>query len=512
MSKKLSRRQALMSASALMGAATFSDPLKVMFQGILKTMINEAIAAEAGIVYNPRTYIGIQLPGAPSRWTWQPLVPFESVSNMIPNPNVVTRFKSSSSSYTAGEYAITNQKGINMPWMWQFNIPTSRGGDVPMNSIMDYALFLRGVDVNNPSHTAARGLQFYPGSSTRSVTALPGDYGDAPIAALNMGSSSWRYTSQHGNSSTTVNGYASNVLQTILDAFNVNISDTMAGDLNKVDQAVQDAFANLKLATKEYFPGRDTIFNTNKGAEDIIRGKFYEGAQQYGTLRAKYKALIDKAGDPLVYKLARISDLPVSSGTDMRSTLSGAKRSYKIAEGFAVSEYIVKNNLSNSIAFSVRGFIGQNFDEHTIDWMKVMFYNTFFNRMMATAVYEFEQSLGSKFNDVVINISGEFGRTPKKTGAGSDHGSHNGNNTFFCGAIKKPLVVGNIAKGRTDGTYPGTYGVRANNSGYGPITMGSLGSTIASLLRVPSDVTAVGSPIEEVNGEIVSKLGTPKIV
>ncbi|MCB0393103.1 MAG: DUF1501 domain-containing protein, partial [Bdellovibrionales bacterium] len=184
------------------------------------------------------------------------------------------------------------------------------------------------------------------------------------------------------------------------------------------------------------------------------------------------------------------------------------------AEQFALVEFVVTNDLSRSITICPRSISGiminggranMIFDQHNVGCIISYYLNSMYYRALSACLLELIEILKSqgKFQDTVIDVGGEFNRNPRNNGSGADHGSAGGSMALYTGMLNSPMVLGNIYRDR-GGNYSGTWGQGAPISQYGiPLDIGHWGSTIATLLGVPSPVTARPS-IVSVNGNTIT--------
>src|SRR5690606_29840045 len=117
-------------------------------------------------------------------------------------------------------------------------------------------------------------------------------------------------------------------------------------------------------------------------------------------------------------------------------------------------------------------------------------------RGLSAGLLELIQVLKSNglFEDSLIQIVGDFGRSPRADGSGSDHGFNGMVSSLYSGAFSGGAkIIGNIRKDvsslHVPTTYPGTWGERATtqiNSKYGSQTIKPsplhLASTVLELL------------------------------
>lgn len=507
MKKKISRRHLLGGAAGLMAIS----PFDMLFKGILEGVIGKTYAQELGI--SPRNYIFISIPGAPHRWGWDPLTAFDDPAKMVFNKGVTTKLiADSNDKYTLGEYATTFVKGARMPWMWQFDIPTPTG-KAPMSNLMDSMLSIMGINVANPQHPGAQALQHYPLGIPYSLSSYPADISKAPIPHLGLDALANSFKSKTGSAALYVRTN-NNILNQIMDPFKISQTSQFVLNKNLIDAEIKKSMQSMDDFAKSMNPAANSFALNKKGAEEIIKSSYGDLTTVYADLSQKYQSLIDLAKDPITNPLAGLSDKMV--GPDM-SILNSIKSSQinRMAGQFAVTEFMILNNLTQSMNFATGPIAGFNFDSHSIDHIKDAVATAFWNRAVAACLYELISRLKNKgiYNDTVIQINGEFNRNPRNDGTGCDHGYENASVTYFSGAIDGLQAIGNTRIDSPRGGSNGSYGQMANNDGYGILNLGHQAASLATMLRTKSAVTAAPTLLEETKqGKIIAKLPPSKLV
>lgn len=515
MKKKYSRREALIGA---VGGVCALGPLQVLVANMLGGMVNKAYAEASGIT--PRNYVYIYLGGGPQRWVWDPLLAFDDPSKIVTNPGLITKFiADGAGNYTSGEYATTLQKGANMPWLWQYDIPTSAGPTVPMNSLMDSMLVMLGIDVNNPAHTGATHEAYFPLGIPNSLTSLSADVSSAPIPHISINGRASMFKSKKGKTGIYTSARRS-ALEDLLSPFTLSQSSSFQLEKNKIDAELRKVASNFSKYARKAHPGAVSLLPNKSNAEELMIKSFGNLTTVYLTLYNKYRDLINIITDPFVQNLAGISDRQVGPDSVLLDsvkvgTLNG------IAGRFAMTEFLILNKLTQSITFNATNFsqsdpnlVRFNHDSHSEDALVNTLSTTFFNLAMGACLNELKSQFTTAgvYDDTLIHISGEFNRNPRADGSGNDHGYKNGSSTFFSGAIKKFQVIGNTSINSGSNSHPGTYGVKASNPVYGELNLGHVAASVATMLKTASPVTSNPSLVEEKNGEITSLLGLPKLV
>ena len=313
-----------------------------------------------------------------------------------------------------------------------------------------------------------------------------------------------------------------NLLQTLLDPFLINPSASFGNDHNALDTMIQSTFTNLNTIAKNNHDKAQTTIVSQNSAESLIRAGFNDIATFYPAAKLKYQLLIGVAADPFATALSGISMQPIGATEDLRTNIQNVRQIGRLAEQFAVVEYVLCNNLSSSMTISPASFSGFNFDEHTVEKVRSLAGCTFWNRALAACLLELIDQLKNSgiYNETIINVSGEFGRNPKNDGTGSDHAPASTSNTFFGGALAGNQFIGNTARVSPQQNYLGTWGYMGENVGLsnnpsvplGYLSLGHLAASTATMLRAPSPVTASPSLLEEDNGVISSLLPGTKLV
>lgn len=523
MDKKFTRRDLLKSAG-LISSGALNDPMKAAFASLLTGIVNKAYAAPSS-ASTPRNYIMFQLINAPSRWTWEPICPYDDPSTIISNRNVACKLvEDFNSNYTTVEYEHVSINGINMPWLWQSTVPTVDGVGRNLSDLMDSMLMIRGVNVINPAHTGALDLQFRPSGISHTITAMTGDVSDRPIPFIGLQTSTNPYISKVQKSGVNSLSTSGNWLDTLLKPFNISTAGTFNTQVTSMESTLSQVFKNIETFLKDLNLGYATASESNKGALAMVKRDFSNLSSEFYNRRDKYRNLLKAATAPKpdstipFSTFEGINDRPVMvDGVDIRDTLKTNQSTFYInlmAEQFAVIEYSLVNQLTTSLAAGLRNFNGFNFDEHTVDPLTATYINNLWNRGFSACLLELIDQLKAvnAWDNTVVSIAGEFGRNPKGVGDGSDHSPQSTNITFFSGALKGNEVVGDTKRSSGNTTYPGTWGYMASNLGYGVIGLGHIAATTAQLLNVASPVTNSSSLVKVENGKFASRLSKAKLV
>jgi len=535
--KNLTRREFVKYSGISALATSFvHSPLQILFQSLLDGIINNAIAQTSGT--NPRTYVYLSLPGGPPCWTWSQFLTPYSTTGYQHNQGVGTRYVATNGVYTDVAHSTVTINGVNVPHMWQFNVASPNGGMRPMADLLRHLLSVQGISSGNSSHPGSRSLQMLPIGARQSVMAMAGDASNAPIPGIAVSSLDYVYKSIAGKTALIV-PQVNTALNDILDAFKRNAPATFIANRQLVDSAIDQAVNTLNAAAESSHVAAAAIADTRRSAKSVVASGVANFGDAFTTLGNKYNDLIRRTVDPTIV-LPGLNDLPIGiTGTrtqtygynnrivnnaDLRSMITTSTGNNGIARAFAVAEYVLTNRLTSSFTCALGGLGGlningpnavQGFDEHSGGKMPSLLINAQFFRAISACLLELIEQLKARnlFNDTIINVAGEFTRSPQDGGTGTDHGWRAANITAFTGMVNSPVIIGNI-KNSTDTNYHGTWGEGGPISALGGATLdlGHSTSTLAALLNVPTPITAKPSLVRVQDGVVVPNIEATRIV
>lgn len=510
--KELNRRELLHFLGAACSSAALS-PVQLLTQSLISGLSTSAYAAELKL--NPRRLLYIQLAGGPPRWVFdQFLNPYNS-PGFVPNLQTSTKYKSVDGRYTTAEHKTVPLKGIHAPWMWQFDLPTVNGGMKPMADLLDNLLALQGLDSGNDSHDISRVNVFTPLGAMQSLTAMPGDSSDSPIKSVSCGASLMTHKSKknYSNISLKEDG-RSNLVQDLMDPFTTTTSATFNSKKEQLQNFINASMTSLQKTSQAEHFGANSITADQKTVSELLAYSL-NGLGTYWTATvAKYDSLIRRSFD-MSNPLPGISDLPIGSttrdntyrvdaantlttATDLRTLVPTNGKMGQLARHMALAEYLFVNKLTHSLTINPGTFAPV--DEHFNGVMLSLVQQTYSWRAYAACLLELISQFKNAqiFNDTVIAVVGDFNRNPQMAGTGSDHRSRSSSGVFYSGAIQGPMILGEM-KASTGKS--GTIG-----DGDGTRDYGNLMSSSATLLRVPSPITAKQSMIADVGGVITASV------
>lgn len=520
--ENISRRRFLKNLSSGLAVTLSPGPLNILIQSIMNGAISSALAETSQI--SPRKYVHMLSQFAPARWTFDLfLTPFNN-DHFIANKGLGNYFESTNIqdfTYKTYKYSISNQE-LYLPILWSSNVPHSNGSTRPMTDLLNNMLNIRGIKVGNPDHTASQAMQFLPLGSSYSLPAIASDYAKNPISAVSVNVGQFKMKSQFGNTAVILNPAntkADNLIKSILKPFTRSTGNLQFNDTDLLKNLNLN-LNQVNINGRSFNPAIDVITKASQQAKDLLSTGFGNIDLIWETLYVKYYNLCNRA----------IQNFPVINGFNDKTILTDGSDQFRfnknilskdknifsiidsqtnynyLAGQFAITEFILTSNLSNSIAISTENINGLLInidrmsnvnDEHETSGIISSVINSYSYSAFAACLLELIDILKNKniFDETVIITGNEFGRNPRADGTGSDHAFNGSSSVIYSGCINGPIVVGNV-KNSSDSKYLGSWGDSALVNELGtPIDMGHWASTIATLIRVPSPVTASQSLI-----------------
>ena len=508
------------------------SPVRMLMRSLVDGLIGSAQAAGQPALKN---YVSILQPGAPPRWLWDGFLNpgNESIS---PNPCVQTMLSedlysgdSTKVKYVAEPVTLPGGGTIYLPPLWNRNMPTSSGSFVPVNALLGNTMLIRGIDMQaDLGHEIGPAKVLWPLDGVASLTGLVGDASSTTIPVVGMmGQHNYAdpkelgYKSLSGTAPALVNDY-SDPLSAILSSF-INTDSNVTQGLSRFNSktaltaAMKSAMDELSTYAKSSLPGADVLYKSRANAEQLFMRAFGDLKAQFQSLHMKYLGIVSACAQ------SAIPSIIPSTGTayGLGSTFSS-----ELAPQFAIAEYLITNGFSSAISMCTSyscsvGGIANFHDEHEndgLDRQKSVICHSFEYLSIAAMIYELKAALQAKglWENTVIHLTGEFNRTPRSDGKGSDHASSANAMTIVSGAITKPIFIGNIASDSSNSYYQGTWGSAApvsTSTGTRIITNDACASTVATLLGIQSPVRAVPLVSLDASGVGVTSLAeAPKNV
>jgi len=490
----------MMGLGSLMYVA--ADPINTLFRSVADGLIAKAQAAEAGI--QPRNYVVAVHYGAPIRWVFDNFLRPEGgsstfVKNRGMNNYITTDFYKASDNanldYRDARIDLGGGKSIYLPILWGGTIPTINSGMMPMASILNNTMLVRGIDMEvDIGHGAGPALVTRVSDAHPSLTGLVADASDRAIPAVGLTAASrlGGYKSARGTSIAYLEPSwtctVDKAMDKIIERFTITDQKVSGSSANraKVQAAMDAAMTTLKNYSASSKFGASALYDDRYNAERLFSQNLASLVTEYNEAVGRYSRLAQESAQYLQGVIPAGKGLPV-----WKSGLASDGGS----AGFAAAEVLLKHSLTSTIQFGMGGaawglYGAANYnDEHgQTDRVTPVLAHSHQFRCIAAWLNEFRRQLGTElFKETLVHVSAEYGRSPDDTGNGSDHAPGATSMTFFSGAIQEPTFIGNIRINSGVGPYMGTWGSAApvmTNDGTRVITKKNVGAGVADILRV----------------------------
>ncbi len=547
MNKYTNRRNFLkyLIGGGAMGVA--SSPLQAIIESVINRTVMQAHAQTIKFDLE-RFYLNISFPGAPPRWNYDLFLDPYSANgrNIVANPGVATAFEGSTR-HTEAVYKTFKVPGynINAPHIWGQKMPTSAGTWVPIHNLMEHMLAFQGINTTAPGHDQSRLMM--EESNGYSVAGVLADATKSPFSSVDLNSNN-PFSSKSGQTATPVVLNTADLISAIMSKFNGNDLAVHNSMDDNIANSYQNVLDNLNYDAGLRTPASVNLKKMHEGAIDLINStigsystiwqekfnKYDQLVQSSFTDRAGFLGFMDK---PIGLENLNLRDkkyqLSNSANNfafnpDMR-TFAHANMNPTMASIFALAEFLAENKLSSSLQSRINatsamisvtngGTISNRavtHDQHNVGVMVSTLSNALMYRALSSCIYEFinnrkNSSKGYTFNNTVIKLAGDFNRSPRMDGTGSDHGFLGQVTTVFSGKVNAPLIIGRIYKNPpaslVGNAYLGSWGVGApidvDGTGAVTLTPGHVTSSVCSLLGIATPAVNNSSLIKVLNGKV----------
>lgn len=488
------------------------------FALFLESIVKKAYGVEDERDANNHNYIGIMMSGAPPRWYFDlPLRPNGSSDPFIESPMVMTQIVNNQFKYQQKKFG-----QYYMPMMWDKYIPQVNGGRIKMAEMLQNMIMFRGYNLGVDGHSGNQIRHFRPNTGGTSIDGVLGSVSSRPIPNVACGTS-YGFSSPTGSSQVSVSLSDSNPLTTLLANFSLSGGKT---PLTMKDSEVEEAFDQV-LKSMEENAHKNNIPLKNAYANRLNAKKVFK--EEYGNLKtwyqtrfAEYRALEVDCFTDSRYSLGsgiqshgylnfteshglpdnyyRINNINQRGthfpdwGVNLQNSLKSSTYVYGLAHTLTIAEFLIQNRLTSAMTLQLSSLrnlqigsknISLTNDGHQNGTLTSMFFYSKMFQAIAAGLNEFKNFLEGigEFDKSVIQLSGDFNRSAKYSGGGSDHGWMGSNTTVLSGMVKDHIVLGNC-KGRTSGGYKGSWGEAAGLDFLegSTMAMGHVSTSIATML------------------------------
>lgn len=401
MNKKYPRRKILAGAGLLgLGAVAF-NPVQELLRAISRGRIKESLSKHMNNrleAYPARNYLAFHLYGAPSRWFFDHILRPTDQHGFVPSAGVCNLFSKidpANPHLIEGAYADVMMNGINMPHLWQYDVPRPGGQTRPMADLMRNMLMIRGCDMQIEGHPVNSSRLVAPTVGDFSITGMVADMSRALIPAVSMGvtPANRAYKSKNGTCNVEIPSDHHDYINYLLDSFSGEKTETMAskalaeGDMNEA-LGVLEAYASSNL------PGAEVLYHERHRSAELMK-KGLDGLQDiFPTLVKKYEDLFTRALN--LTPIKGVTDLPVPGAKfpfslegelsyrealaphhfsdkfmvhdDLRTTFLKAQ-TQNLPQQFALAEFLLTEGLSSSILLASPGERGFTFHQLPVQFL-----------------------------------------------------------------------------------------------------------------------------------------------
>ncbi len=522
-------------------------PFEKLLNLMSGSFILEAKAGALGGV-GSRNYVNLLLTGAPHRYGFDHWIRTnQSDPAMMANPMIATALVNSNGSAVGTQYQTFDYRGLLVPQMFSHSVYNGKGTLRPLTNLLDNMMVIRGYGTGMDGHPFNATKQMAPLGGASSIAGLAADYSTKTFEAIqwpNRGAFG-NYNSTHGKAMNKLSG--SKPLGDLLQGFGPTAESNAKASalIQRQGQLIDLGRSRLQTYIKSGLPGSSVLAQNMNNATNLMKkginnidGYWKEALPRYQTLILNSMRATGLSGlsdmslvpDQSVHWNIHVADgnRALKPEGDLRNYLGTRTLPSNLAEGFALTEYVLKEGLVTSVELEVgslgaitlkengaelkQGIIN---DMHATGSISGVLLTTSFYRGIAAAILELADQLkATKINgtdlwsETVFQITSDFGRSARTDGAGSDHGFNQMVTSVYSGIIKEPLVIGNIKQNGINNNYAGTQGLAAPIDNYNQVgspTPLMPASTVANLLRVPKNpFQNLAAPLaSESNGQVV---------
>lgn len=514
----MNRRNFLKQTSSLL----VTSPLAYkMLSSILVNSLIKSSIAEAQGTQTSLNYLNILMAGAPSRFMFDQWLRTSDTEPAL-NYNGMTgnSFQVSGGLITGVTTNYFNYKGFKLPHLFSQSVKIS-SGNKNLSELLNSMLVIRGYGTGIDGHAGNHTLQAAPLGGAPSLSGLVADNSNKIFEAIQVPNRGSYHTFN------SLKGKAINILpiNDPLSALFEGFSKPNNMKSHVIKTIHQSAFEEAKLKLRKYSSENSkssAILHGNLlNAEKLIKKGIDNLSSYWLEALPRYKRIINDAIKTQniegINNFTIVSDesnqwkfqsgangLIISKNVPMNSALDSSSIDL-LAEGLAVTEYVLTEDLGQSLEIRCSDLYNLNLlikdatqsqlfshlnDMHETGARASVFLLNAYYRGLSAGLLELIDKLkgGKIWEKTLIQISSEFGRSPRADLSGSDHGFNSMVTSCFSGSYTEgPYLIGNVINSDQVSYYPGAQGLGAEISGYnqkGRPTPLMAASTIAQLLNV----------------------------
>ena len=519
----LRRREFLKTLLAGTTGLACSSPLQVFLTNMLLNFKTQALAQTPGFEHllNDYKMINFSMAGGAARYYWDnPMKPNGNTDPFIPSQQVITELRRVNGVIT-GSYENIQYGGYYLPSIWKCMVPTV-GGSTPMTTLADNMIMIRGINIGLDSHDLSAKLHVYPVPGS-SLLGLVAENAKTPLPAIGSGGGAF-FGSKKGITYNELAG--SNPFGDALNPFlseGINIRSISSATIEaEIDKAIAAMGADRSLI----HPSPLSTTQDRLNAKKLLKSQFTGLQAAFSSLLQKYEGLISRAFSDEFKELgidtfdfvipgdagSKFMSLTIGdqyTGPDIKTITDSQTSISNLANGMAIAEYMITKGFSSTVSVSTGGWSNclmnggrgpESSDPHeTGSWVSLVL-NAGFYRAYSACLLELIRQLKSvyvgpgisMFDRTAITLTGDFNRSARYDGSGSDHGWDGTNYTIISGMVPRLTVFGNVTSYKAEPTWTprsyGTWGLGAPVAGLGGkiATIGNAASTLATVLNFES--------------------------
>jgi Protein of unknown function (DUF1501). len=524
--KPMTRRNFIGSALTIGAGAFLVDPFRALTEGIADGIIQRAHAESTGVLA-ARNYVNIQLGGAPLRYQFDQwlrtsatdLALAKVASTGAQNMMTCNAFTWGSNGLVTPAMLTTTYNGVIVPHLWSQTVYSSSGTARPLTELLKNMLVVRGYASGLDGHQFNILAQQAPIGGVSTITGLVAEGTKTTFDSVQWPDRGGNgvYVSSKGKSQSKLTG--TTPLSTLMEGFGSPNPVTARTLKSTHKDAMELAQARLKAYSRTDNSGAKIVAQNLSNATDMMAKGVGNITSYWAPAVARYSAAIERSMRETnikgISEKALISDespqwtmgtgnlTVLSKNFDARDSIAAASFQ-NLAQSLAMAEYLVKEGLAASIDVRGDALLGLKILQKNMAAMAaitlgtdmhstganaaILFMNTYY-RGLTAGILEFRDAIGaSLWENTVVQIQGDFGRTARSAGSGSDHGYNQMITSAFSGAFTNgPVIVGNIQQAGYNAAYDGTQGIAAAIPGYNQSGMPSpsmAAATVTALLGV----------------------------
>lgn len=394
-----SRRQFLKrSAGTLPVGVMTVGFLEQFLLALVQGLVNKAEAEVAQVA--PRNYFHIHLQNGWNRTVFdsflRPTAESLAADRFQSNVGVATTFNQDGDGNIIGsEYRTFHHNGVNVPWLWQFDLRSGSGGRMAMSELLQNMGVIRGFSSGFDGHEFNMQRITFPEPSGLSLSGALADKATRPFSAL-AGSTSVNWFRSGKGAALSYANFSGNALTNLRKAFDyTSLASTVPiTKKSQYNEAIEKATNAIKTLMQGSGPQASALKGNLENADKIISGSAEDLTTIWNSLVLRYKTVINDSVNPAILYpsgLPGLFDAPVLSPTLtganlFRFSANGAngssvhihagqdiRRIFTVADGantlnmttlanhFAIAEYLFTRELSSIYTVPYVGMNNLNF-------------------------------------------------------------------------------------------------------------------------------------------------------